>query len=307
MPAPPSERDVRMRLAAFDFVRTLKAAYGEFIPAAAITAGFEFDGARQPIWSQRRGIYKPSRLGEDGAALSIQTSFNSPYDDRVSLDGGAMTYRYRGDDPASYDNLALRRAMNERRPLVYFVGTDRGYYDALWPVFVTRDDPAALLVELQVDASSTDTAAAEGKVLAGEEIRKAYTTVQVRRRVHQRRFRSRVVHAYDDQCAMCRLRRLELLDAAHILPDSEDASEPVVSNGLSLCKIHHSAYDVRILGVDPDYRVHVREDVLEEVDGPMLRHGLQEMHGSLLIVPRRAADQPDRELLAVQFDRFRAA
>jgi putative restriction endonuclease len=52
---------------------------------------------------------------------------------------------------------------------------------------------------------------------------------------------------------------------------------PEVPNGLALCKIHHSAYDVNILGVSPDYRVHIRADVLREHDGPMLRWGLQEM------------------------------
>jgi putative restriction endonuclease len=52
---------------------------------------------------------------------------------------------------------------------------------------------------------------------------------------------------------------------------------PEVPNGLALCKIHHSAYDVNILGVSPDYRVHIRSDVLREHDGPMLRWGLQEM------------------------------
>jgi putative restriction endonuclease len=50
---------------------------------------------------------------------------------------------------------------------------------------------------------------------------------------------------------------------------------PEVPNGLALCKIHHSAYDVNILGVSPDYRVHIRSDVLREHDGPMLKWGLE--------------------------------
>jgi hypothetical protein len=38
----------------------------------------------------------------------------------------------------------------------------------------------------------------------------------------------------------------------------------MVENGLSLCKLHHSAYDAFIIGVTPDYVIQVRADILEE-------------------------------------------
>ncbi len=44
---------------------------------------------------------------------------------------------------------------------------------------------------------------------------------------------------------------------------------------MSLCQLHYAAFDRSFLGVRPDYIIRVRTDVLEEVDGPMLRHGLQ--------------------------------
>jgi putative restriction endonuclease len=91
------------------------------------------------------------------------------------------------------------------------------------------------------------------------------------------------------------------------LADRDERGLPEIPNGLSLCKIHHCAYDVGILGIDPDYRVHLRSDVLEEHDGPMLRHGLQEMHGTTLHVPRRNENKPNREYLAERFERFRVA
>jgi putative restriction endonuclease len=116
-----------------------------------------------------------------------------------------------------------------------------------------------------------------------------------------------VLVAYREQCCICRLRHVELLDAAHILPDRHPKGEPVVTNGLGLCKIHHSAYDANIIGIDADARVHVREDILEETDGPMLRYGLQEVAGSKLILPRQADLEPNRDFLAERFDRFRAA
>jgi len=106
---------------------------------------------------------------------------------------------------------------------------------------------------------------------------------------------------------MCLLRHASLLDAAHILPDRDVRGNPEIPNGLSLCKIHHGAYDVGILGVAPDYQIHLRRDVLEEHDGPMLKHGFQEIHGRLIQLPRRSEHLPRREYLAERFARFRAA
>ena len=126
-------------------------------------------------------------------------------------------------------------------------------------------------------------------------------------RLRQQHFRRIVLHAYREQCAICRLRHAELLDAAHILEDRDPRGEPLISNGLGLCKIHHSAYDANIVGIDPDAIVHVRQDILTEIDGPMLRHGLQEVHGSRLTLPRNDERRPNRDFLAERFDRFRAA
>ena len=137
--------------------------------------------------------------------------------------------------------------------------------------------------------------------------RKAYITRQVKQRLHQDRFRWLVLRADREQCTMCRLRHVDLLEAAHILPDRDVRGQPEVPNGLSLCKIHHSAYDADILGIDPDYRIHLRHDILDEIDGPMLTHGLQEMHHRMLHVRRRPQERPSRDYLAERFQKFRAA
>ncbi|MFS8637772.1 MAG: HNH endonuclease, partial [Gemmatimonadota bacterium] len=90
------------------------------------------------------------------------------------------------------------------------------------------------------------------------------------------------------------------------IPDSEEG-KAIVSNGLALCKLHHAAFDRHILGVRPDLVVEVRRDILEEVDGPMLRYGLQQLHGSRIIVPRSADLRPRREFLEARYERFRKA
>jgi putative restriction endonuclease len=120
-------------------------------------------------------------------------------------------------------------------------------------------------------------------------------------------FRASVLRAYDRRCAVCALGHSELLDAAHIVPDSDEAGIASVRNGLAMCKIHQAAYDRLILGVRPDLVVQIRADLLKEIDGPMLRHGLVERHGqSLMSVPRIKSERPDPELLELTYQRFLA-
>jgi putative restriction endonuclease len=126
-------------------------------------------------------------------------------------------------------------------------------------------------------------------------------------RLHQPEFRVRVMRAYEMRCSVCELHRPELLDAAHIIGDRNRRGTPVVPNGLSLCKIHHAAFDQDLLGVTGDGEVRINAEVLDEVDGPMLQHGLKEMHGRALSQPRRRADRPDRDRLDERYQRFLAA
>ena len=132
--------------------------------------------------------------------------------------------------------------------------------------------------------------------------RRAYITSTVRVRLHQHSFRERVIEAYQSQCSLCRLRHIELLDAAHIIPDSEPEGEPLITNGIALCKLHHAAYDSFILSVSPDYVIHVRQDVLEEHDGPVLQHGLKELNGNRIILPRETKNWPNKDALATDIN-----
>ncbi|SKW66833.1 Uncharacterised protein [Mycobacteroides abscessus subsp. massiliense] len=113
--------------------------------------------------------------------------------------------------------------------------------------------------------------------------------------------------AYEQRCTVCTLRHGKLLDAAHIIGDNKPNGLPVVENGLSLCKIHHAAYDANLLGISPDYTVSINRELMEENDGPMLKHGLQETDGRTLSLPPRRADLPCKDRLAERFEEFRTA
>jgi putative restriction endonuclease len=101
------------------------------------------------------------------------------------------------------------------------------------------------------------------------------------------------------------LKETRLLDAAHIAGDTETHGEPLISNGLSLCSIHHRAFDQNLVGISPDYAVHVAPRLLDDEDGPMLEL-LKAFHAAPIELPARRTWRPDRERLAERFERFAA-
>lgn len=307
----PLDFDWRLRLAAFDHLKRVREHYAGVIPHYELTEGFEFDGERIPLWNARQGIWRPRQLGRSGAALSIVTiaprpGRTAPYDDQVHSEVGEFTYRYQGTDPNRWTNVAVRRAMELGRPLIYLYGLTPGTYEALFPAYIQRDDPADLAFHVAMDAEDQISTAAGG-IGAELDLRRAYATVEAKRRLHQHKFRQLILGAYGESCAICRLKHSVLLDAAHILPDRDERGRPEIPNGLALCKIHHGAFDALILGISPDYRVHINADVLKERDGPMLRHGLQDMDGGMIHVPRSESQRPRRDYLEERFDKFQAA
>jgi putative restriction endonuclease len=278
----------------------LVAEFGEDIPyVGALANGFPFRGRRVPFLNYQKGIYRAA-VQTGPAALSIQTSSKSPYDDEVVADG--FLYAYRAGDVDQPDNRALRAAHELQVPLVYFIGTRPGWYKPIFPCFVRSDDPATRMVLVAPGALRGPVDEPEPVALE-DPIERRYAVRETRVRLHQARFRGRVVPAYSSQCAICRLKELRLLDAAHILSDVLEAGEPTIQNGLSLCTIHHRAFDQNLVGVSPDYVVHVSRRLLEDDDGPMLDL-LKGFHELSLVVPRRVADRTDRERLDMRFARF---
>lgn len=305
------DHDWQLRLAAFAALKAQAEQHGGVVTSDDLDAGFEFEGERIRFWNPRKGIWRPRQLAPHGAALTIVTTpprpgKTPPYDDQIGSDAEWFVYRYEGEDPDLWTNQAVRRAYIEGRPLMYLYGIRPGLYEPIFPCTVIADHPDDLAFHVMAEPT-TRILRPELTALSGATPARAYATSSVKVRLHQRRFRELVVSAYRIQCAMCRLRHGELLDAAHILPDRDERGRPEVPNGLCLCKIHHGAYDANIVGVAPDYRIHVRRDVLEEHDGPMLRHGLQEMEGITLQLPRSRELRPREEYLEERFARFRAA
>ncbi|MFC5260914.1 HNH endonuclease [Kribbella qitaiheensis] len=259
---------------------------------------FEVNGERRRLIDASRGIWNPRDLN---ATLSIVSSPTGPYDDR-QVDRGFFLYAYRAGSTDG-DNRKLRQAIGLGAPLILLHKLEPGVFVPIFPVFAIAHDDSARQFMIALDESLRFIEHPQS--LSGPV--KRYAEQVTRRRLHQEVFRGSVIRAYQTQCAVCRLQHGELLDAAHIVPDSEEIGLPLVTNGLSLCKIHHAAYDQNLLGIRPDCVVQINKGLLEETDGPMLKYGLQQMHGTTISLPARKHERPSSHALEWRYEQFRAS
>jgi putative restriction endonuclease len=303
-----SDLDSALRTAAFDHVRRLRETHAH-LTRAELEPGFVFRGERIPLVNPQRGIFKPRQLKH---LLSIRTVFPRPggrvwYDDQrevhrqIFAEDEAVDYAFMGTDPEAADNRWLREAMEAHVPLIYFLGIAPGRYDAIVPTYVIGWDAAALKARIAFGLPDQPVTA-----LAEAAAERRYALRQVKQRLHQASFREAVIAAYDGRCALSNLPEPLLLDAAHIIKDSDERlGQPVVPNGIPLSKIHHVAFDAHLIGIDADFRVHISERLLAHNDGPLLE-ALKGLRGGSLRMPARPQDRPDRERLAMRFEEFRS-
>ncbi len=305
-----SSNDWAMRVAAFGQIRRLQTVRDQ-LTSADLAAGFEFSGERVPLVNPQRGIFKPRQMD---ALLSIRTVFPKSgakvwYDDQRKVhqqiyDGDeTVDYSFMGTDPEAADNRWLREAMERRVPIIYFLGVSPGRYQAVFPAFIAGWDGNG--AKAQVAFSVPEIKSLPKPPTDAAERR--YALRLVKQRLHQASFRDAVMAAYKGRCAISGMPESMLLDAAHIIMDNDEAlGQPVVQNGIPLSKIHHAAFDAHLIGVDPDFRVHVSERLLVQQDGPLLE-SMKRLHNGMLLLPARAQDRPDCDRLALRFEQFRAA
>jgi putative restriction endonuclease len=303
-------RDAQQRQAAFDYVTRTAAMRGGVLEYPDLARGFDFDGRRVPLINPQRGIFKPREMEW---LLGVKTVFPRRggrvwYDDqrdahrRIYAGDDTVEYAFMGKDPTAADNRWLQEAMEQQVPVIYFLGVSPGRYQPIVPAFVVGWHPERLRVELTFGAI----VGASAQATVPDPPERRYVLREIKQRLHQAAFREAVLTAYGGRCAISRLPEPRLLEAAHIVVDAdEQMGQPVVTNGLPLSKIHHAAFDVQLIGIDPDFRIHVSERLLDLHDGPFLEQGLKAIDGRLIRLPRRREDYPDRNRLAVRFEQFR--
>jgi putative restriction endonuclease len=279
-----ADRDTLIRMAAFEHVRRLSEIH-DHLTATELRPGFSFEGERIPLINPQRGIFKPQQMR---FLLSIRTVFPKPggkvwYDNQRQVhrqifdSHETVDFAFMGRDPDSADNRWLREAFENQIPVIYFLGIAPGRYQAILPTFIAGWDRMALRATLSFGTPDREELTTPETAL---ECR--YGLREVKQRLHQASFREAVITAYKGRCAISHLPEPMLLDAAHIVADRhEQLGQPVVPNGIPLSKIHHAAFDAHLIGIDPDYRLHVSDRLLGRRDGSMLEI-LKRMNGEII-------------------------
>ena len=122
--------------------------------------------------------------------------------------------------------------------------------------------------------------------------------VWTRRRKRDNVFRSQVLDAYSNRCAICefnvRVNESPIaIEAAHIRWHSCDGPDET-RNGLALCSLHHKLFDYGAFTVLPDLRVYVSN----AAEGQGWDEFLGQYHESTLrVVPALTDNQPAQEFL----------
>lgn len=291
--------DAAVRQAAFEYMVELTR-FCDVIHRSKLEQGFRFRDHQIPLVSPQ-GIFKPGMLD---VPLTLTSTLSGPYSD--DFGGKYISYAYRGrgkeEDIWHRDNKGMRQAWMQGKPLIYLVSIAPSRYMAAWPVFIVADDPANHRVTLSVGSAAKSFL--PGQVAEPEAPYGPTKTVLFMQKASLGIFQEQVLRAYRHKCAMCSLTYTSLLDAAHITP-REEGGEMQINNGLALCKLHNAAFNEHLLGINPKLQIEVQPAVLRESDGPMLRHGLQEMKGRRILLPQKREWKPDaRALEARYYEKF---
>ena len=114
-------------------------------------------------------------------------------------------------------------------------------------------------------------------------------------------FRKKVYDAYEHRCAVCKI-QLQLIEAAHIIPHSHEKGTDEINNGISLCALHHTAYDSSLIYFTKDYDVKINEkkmDYLTKLGLDSGLHTFKKIQNDKLFLPKNHILQPSRENIEI--------
>ena len=292
--------DDLIRLLALNRVRELRELWADSIPEAELATGVRY-GDDVVRLKGPQGIFKPRQL-TDGP-LTIMSTLGSRYEDELLDEANTLRYDYA---PASreHENVGLKNLMAAGKPVILLKqvkAKPRPEYMVVAPLYVEGFDDNLRQFTLSTRADLTPRTDTQAGIVV-REIQRAYGETTVQTRLHQAYFRRDVLSVYRSRCCVCELRVRPFLQGAHIVPDSHAAGVPTVQNGLSLCSLHHAAFDRSIVRIRSDYTIAVEQDAVDAGD-EFARVSLSAFDGRQMVLPSDVTHRPNPDFLEWRFRR----
>ena len=104
-----------------------------------------------------------------------------------------------------------------------------------------------------------------------------------------------MLDAYDYRCAVIGC-QLNLVDAAHIIPVSEEQGNDSITNGIALSPTVHRAFDNGLIFLDTSYFIKLNRRKVEEYENLGICDGLDELEGytnGQILLPAVSKDHPN--------------
>lgn len=297
------EEELDAHLATMKWLEEQRINGHEILTFQTLNDGFRWHGHRIQLINRNQGIWRPKQFRGAFSFKTTSTEEDSrPYDDTID-DDGLLHYQFTDSDNKAWTNNAMIEAHLRKYPLVWLIRVpsmkNPTLYYMRFPAYIK--DVNLQNREFIIDI---DDWIPSGNLTTPPPIEKKYKSRWMKERIHQHDFREHVLSAYQISCAVCDLPHAQLLEASHIIADSRETGAPEVSNGLALCRLHHTAYDRHLLGIDADRRIHVATRA-KRIETIHLQTGLLPFEGrSLTHVPAAKQMRPDGDRLAEHFKEF---
>lgn len=125
--------------------------------------------------------------------------------------------------------------------------------------------------------------------------------IQLSKKLRDTSFKARVLTAYGNKCAFSGL-QLKLVDAAHILPVSDNRSTDDTANGIAISALYHRAYDKGLVTFNDQYQIIVNSTEMKKLKEIGFDGGMEKFLKDLrpiINVPPAISDRPNINFIQV--------
>jgi len=176
--------------------------------------------------------------------------------------------------------------------------------EAIWREFQLSSDRLVVEMELARASLGADSLVPELEAQIPPDIEGTEREALVRVRINQSYFRRLILSRYESTCCITGLGVPELLVAAHIVPWAEAPEARMnPANGLCLNPLHDRAFELGLVVIDDELRVHLSGRLRDAEPSPAVDL-LRQSDGQPLRLPPRVV--PGRDFLRRHRERFAA-